>query len=248
MKMYEFLNKMALRRFDRIVAVSPEVQQQIVQAGVPRSTVSVIHNGIDFEGVTGERATARLEFGIQPEEKLLLRVGRLAVIKGNDVLLRTLTTLPRNCKLLFVGDGEDGDRLQRLCRELNLDGRVIFAGFRSDVSRLLAAADVFVISSLNEGLPMVLLEAMASQRPIISTDVGAIPEVITHKKSGLLVPPADAPALASAIAEVLSSPERAQKLAAEAYSYYQLHHSRAAMGERYLELYQTLLDRTASPS
>ena len=248
MKVYEFLNKVALRRFDRIVAVSPEVREQIVEAGIPRRAVSVIHNGIDFEEDAGERATVRLEFGLKPEEKLLLRVGRLAVIKGNDVLLRAFATLSHNCKLLFVGDGEDRERLETLCRELNLGNRVIFAGFRSDMSRLLAAADVFVISSLNEGLPMVLLEAMASRRPIVSTGVGAIPEVITHNKSGLLIPPADAAALASAIAEVLSSPERARELAAEAYAYYQRHHSRAAMGERYLELYQNLLDPTASPS
>ncbi len=248
MKLYELLDKAALRYFDRIVAVSPELQDEIMHAGIDKSAVSLIHNGMDFTaGGNDERERVRAEFGFSPDDKLLLRVGRLAPAKGNHVLLRALASLSAgNYKLVFAGDGEERAALEQLARELSLTGRVVFTGFRSDVDRLLAAADVFIISSLKEGLPMVLLEAMAAKRPIVTTAVGAIPQVIAHGRNGLLVEPGDAAALTSAIADVLASPQRGRELGEQAHAYYQQHHSRRAMGEKYLALYESVLRRRES--
>ena len=249
LKLYEFMDKAALHSFDKVVAVSPELEQEILSSGVASSKVSYIHNGMDFDQAgERDRIAIRSAFGLHDGEAMFLRVGRLAAAKGNDVLLDALSALHSDSpwKLVFAGDGEERERLEAHARAKHLEDRVVFAGFRTDIRSLLAAADLFVIPSLKEGLPMVLLEAMACRCPIVTTNVGAIPDVISDRKTGLLVPPNNAMALSAAIGELLSDPALGRSLSANAYQRYADSHSRNAMGDQYLALYESAM-RPSTP-
>jgi glycosyltransferase involved in cell wall biosynthesis len=138
----------------------------------------------------------------------LLFVGRLAAVKGVPVLFRALTQVARQCsevKLTLIGDGPERARLEAEAHSMGLGGMVHFAGYRSqiEVAEALAGADVLVLPSFAEGLPVVLMEAMAARLPVVATRIAGVPELVEHGISGLLVSPGDANALAEAIARLL---------------------------------------------
>ncbi len=114
--------------------------------------------------------------------------------------------------MLFAGDGELEGELRAEARELGLEEHVLFAGFRRDVPRLLAASDALILPSESECLPLVILEAMSARRPVIATDVGGISEAVDDGRTGLLVRPRDAEGLADALVAVLGDPERARSM------------------------------------
>ena len=130
--------------------------------------------------------------------------------------------------------------------ELAVEQQVIFAGYRSDIADLLAASDIFLLSSIKGGLPMVLLEAMASGLPVISTNVGAIPTVVTDGQEGSLVPPSDPAALSDAIIGLWHSPAQRKTMGDNAREKFRRQYSREAMGEKYLQLYQKLRSGTTA--
>ncbi len=168
------------------------------------------------------RRALREELGFGEEDVVLICVARFAPQKAHDVLLRAfhraLGELPEGpppLRLLLVGGDPFGDGLERnqaLARELELGTRCCFAGIRRDVPMLMAASDVFVMSSLWEGLGLVFLEAMATSLPVLSTRVSAIPEVVEEGVTGRLVPPADEEALARAMVELHADPEERERL------------------------------------
>jgi glycosyltransferase involved in cell wall biosynthesis len=141
------------------------------------------------------------------------------MLKGVDVLLRAAVRLDRNgveSTGYVIGNGEDARELDQLRRTLGVSDSVIFTGYRPDARSILGELDVFVIPSRHEGLPVALLEAMALEKPIVSTMVGGIPEVLEHERSALLVPPDDPDAMADAIARLLTDTELAMCLGREA--------------------------------
>ncbi|MDP6538774.1 MAG: glycosyltransferase family 4 protein [Planctomycetota bacterium] len=185
--------------------------------GVGEEGLRRIYYGIDpapffaaVERAEGRRDDLRSSLGFRPDDVLFVCVARFAPQKAHDVLLRAFAAacgapdaVPMG--LLLVGDDPFGDgrrRAEALAEELELGGRVRFAGIRRDVPDLLAASDAFVMSSLWEGLGLVFLEAMACGLPVLSTRVSAIPEVVVEGETGVLVPPGDAPALARELARL----------------------------------------------
>ena len=150
-----------------------------------------------------ERNLARSEFEFAPTDRVFICVARFAAQKAHDVLLKAFAEARQQnpaIKLLLVGDDPFGDGRQRaesLAAELELGQDVIFAGIRRDVPALIGLSDVFVMSSLWEGLGLVFLEAMAASRPVLASGVSAVPEVVVDGETGLLVPPADVSALAA---------------------------------------------------
>ncbi len=244
LRFYEWLDKKTLRLFDRIAVVSPQLEQSVKAAGIGDEKVRVVLNGTDIP-FSGERNGLREEFGIGEEQYLLVRIGRLDHLKGNDILLKAFADgfAGRDAMLLFVGEGERAHDLQRQAERLGVRKQVLFAGYRKDVARFLEASDLFVISSRSEGLPIVLLEAMAAGKPIVTTDVGAIGSVITNGYNGLLVPPQDATALARALRRVADDPLLAVRLAEGAEKSYRHNHTLEAMGRRYLEIYQECMEK-----
>jgi glycosyltransferase involved in cell wall biosynthesis len=247
--LYELVDKIALHGFDHVVLVSPQLVEETAAAGIPEDRRSLIENGVSQAPRPGPEAVEalRASLGIATDEKLILRVGRLDADKGNDTLLAALREVaPRHpVRLVIAGDGPDRLLLERLAGELGLAARVVFAGYRRDVPDLLAACDLFVISSPKEGLPMVLLEAMAARAPVVTTAVGAIPAVIVDGEHGLLVAPGDPRALATALEAALADPDRMARLAEAAFARFAERHSQRAMGEKYRALFTRLLEAEA---
>ena len=245
LRFYEWLDKRALRSFAHVVGVSPYLLETIRNSGVKREKSSIIENGVTLPSLSAATTSASLrrEFGFAPEAKIIVRVGRLDHLKGNDLLLKALAQLaPRHAAhLLFVGEGPEQPPLAQQAKDLGIHTHVTFAGFRDDVADILNAADLFVSPSLSEGLPMVLLEAMAARVPVVTTDVGAINTVIRPGENGWLIPPGNANALADALREALNAPEQGRAFAERAWQDYAANYSRAAMGAKYLQLYQNLL-------
>ena len=170
----------------------------------PERTV-VIHNAVDVAGAPRARH--------QPGRPTLISVGRLKAPKDTATLLRALAMLRADgFQALIVGDGPDRPALEELVRQLGLDGRVRLEGERHDVAELLAAADVFVLSSRSEGLPVSVLEAMAACLPVVASDVGGVSELVVDGETGVLVRPGDADELAGALDGLIGDADRRRLL------------------------------------
>jgi glycosyltransferase involved in cell wall biosynthesis len=249
LRLYEWLDKKVLRSFDHVAAVSPQLLEKLVRSGVESTQISVIRNGIAALDSNGGLEVAaeqlRREFGLSVESRMIVFIGRLAPEKRLDLLLDALAV---DClkdidfKLMLVGDGELRLPLELKARKLGIEDRVVFTGYRKDVPKLLKAADLFVLCSDDEGLPIVMLEAMSAKVPIISTAVGAIPEVIEDGVHGRLIPPNDAPALAIAIRDVFEDLDATGEMVNAAHRKFEDDHSQEAMGQQYLDLYMKLLE------
>ena len=208
----------------RTIVLSDHVGRFIAQHGrVAERRITRIYYGLDPSpfrlAATAEpvqHAALRESLGIGPSDVVFICVARFAPQKAHDVLLRAFAraravALERgSMKLLLVGDDPFGDgreKAEALARELKLANGVVFAGIRRDVPALMAASDVFVMSSLWEGLGLVFLEAMACGLPVLSTQVSAIPEVVVEEHTGVLVPPRDVGALSDAMVRLARDPE-----------------------------------------
>jgi glycosyltransferase involved in cell wall biosynthesis len=189
---------------------------------LPGEKIKVIHNGIDLNNwQTFNRWELRQKLGLERETFVILAVGRLVAWKGHSFLINALNTPPlkaeKNIKLLIAGDGPLKKQLTQLVAEQGLSAKITFLGYVTNVPELMAAADLFVLPSINEPFGLVLLEAMAAKLPIIATNDGGVPEIITHRQTGWLVPPQDATALAAAISRLKSDANLRATLAATAW-------------------------------
>ena len=240
LKALEYLDKRAVKRFDRVVAVSDEILSDLRASGTPEAKLSRIDNGISTPILdTHERSKIRAAWSVAPDEKLIVQIGRLAKSKRNALLLKAVADLPVDIavRVVLVGDGEERAALAEYAREIGIEGRVIFAGYRRDSPAIMAAADVLAITSNKEGLPIVLLEAMAVGCPIIATAVGAIPQVLSQE-SAWIIPVDDDVALVRALREALAERSEAMDRAAAAKTVFLSSFERDVMGRQYLELYR----------
>jgi len=246
-RIYTALDKFILRKMDQLVAVSKEVQEELCQT-ISKKNVPVIANGVNIQRFSSSRKkderSPRLP-GVNDSDIVLGAVGRLVPEKGFDLLLRAFSkVIPENpnVKLLIIGDGELRGELEVLSDDLRINGSVIFAGIQKDMPMMLAGLDIFILSSISEGLPMVILEAMAAQKPIISSKVGELEEVLEHEVSAILVPPGDVNALRSAIINLLSDSGKQVKLALAARKRVEARFSSHRMSEQYCVLFDQLIN------
>lgn len=233
----------AMRQSDHTVMVSRATQRQFAtELGVDESLFTVVPNGVP--PADGDAARVRAEFGIDEQDCVLLAVGTLERHKGHQVLLEALASLVSAglgtpWKLIIAG-GRGGDQHQSMLDyigEKGLGERVRIVLNRSDIADLLALADVFVMPSLWEGLPMALLEAMVARKAIVASAIAGIPEAIVHGREGLLVPPGEAAALADALCLLLADPVRRAALGEAAAARAKRDFTVAVMAERYQALY-----------
>lgn len=192
----------------RVAAISTSVAQSLKDGGVPPAMVEVIHDAVDPRRFQPHRArdALRAELGVGHEQLVVLSVAALIPRKGLDVLLDAVDLLAAQRLrpvVWLAGEGPEHVRLAQRAEELGLLEQVRFLGRRHDVPDLLAAGDVFVIASRREGMGVAALEAMAAGKPVIASAVGGLTDVVVHERTGLLVPPGDARALAAAISRML---------------------------------------------
>ncbi len=234
----------AARHADFLVTVSHELKEYFVrELRVPTKAVRVIPNGVDTSVFHPADGGSRGSSGAagRPAGGRLISVGRLVEAKDYPSLFSALALLRsagRAVDLLLVGDGELREVLAREAAGRGLSDCVAFCGSRTDVPELLRAADVFVLSSRREGLPIVVLEAMASGLPVAATRVGAISEVVRDGEDGLLVPPGDPPALAAALARLLDDGELRARLSRHARNSVLEGFALDQVVRRYEELYE----------
>jgi glycosyltransferase involved in cell wall biosynthesis len=244
---YNFLDRRALQHFDAVSAVSQTVVDKLLSWGVRRERLSIIPNGIDLDRFD-VRLLPRERAGNKRNEQVVGIVARLDLQKGFAYLLKAVRTLRASfpeVRLLVVGEGPDRGKIEELVAELGLNGVVTLAGQQADMPAIYASIDVFVLPSLNEGLPMTILEAMAASKPIIATRVGAVPSVIIDGETGWLVEPRDEVGLTQAMGKLLSERDLRQRLAQRARAHVEQNYTAAAMAQRYRDLYQSVLKRRA---
>ena len=211
-------DRLVSRLVDRVIAVSEAARAFLISGkGYDPRKIVVVPNGRDlsvFRPGAGGQAV-RKELGIDRATPLVGVIGRLEEQKGHVYILEAwpsvLAEFP-DARLLLVGDGSLRGALDRRAQELGIAGSVLFAGFRSDVPRVLDALDVLALPSLYEGMPLTAIEASAMAKPVVATAVDGTPEVVREGRTGRLVPPRDVVALSRALRSVLRDPAAAQRM------------------------------------
>jgi len=239
------------------VIVQGEGLRQSRTARNPRlcDKTCVLHSAVDTDKLVPDaydatdRVRMRAELGVPADGILIGAVGNLNRFKGYTYFLQAAAKIRERVdrvRFLIVGRRLDTDvayseHLLQQTAALGLQENVIFAGFRDDVPRVLAALDVFVLSSVLESCPLALLEAMAMKTPVVATDVGAVSEMVEHGRTGFVVPPADAEALAEAVLTVLARPkEQVRDLVDEARKTVERRFSLVTIAKQQLQVYQSL--------
>jgi glycosyltransferase involved in cell wall biosynthesis/protein-tyrosine-phosphatase len=247
---YDALDRLVLRCCaDRVVAVSTRMAESLARSWMWPSAVTTIHNGVDLLAVRATRSSAevRRAFGIAPDDLVIGTAGRLSPVKGHVYLVRAarliLDIKPR-ARFLFLGAGPLHDELSAATAALGLSAACSFidpvTDVRAGIYDLMAAMDVFVLPSLDEGVPMALLEAMALGRPAVAAAVGGVPEIITHRVTGLLVKPRDDRAIADACLALAFDRHWARLLAASGREVVETKFSQQKSGSALINLYREL--------
>jgi sugar transferase (PEP-CTERM/EpsH1 system associated) len=244
----KLFNRLLPDKRDRFVAVGESVRQALIHnEGLPPRRVEIVYNGVDlsaFDSGATDRDEVRRELGIAGDTFLVLQVARLDTIKDHATALRAIAgALPRNpaIRLMIVGDGPERESIARAITEQGLGDSVTMLGMRNDVQRLLAAADAFLLTSVSEGIPVTIIEAMAARIPVVSTAVGGVPELIESEVSGLLAPSGDAPRLADALIRLAADRALRERLCHTARQRTETQFSEHQMIDKYAALYDAML-------
>jgi glycosyltransferase involved in cell wall biosynthesis len=239
--LYGRADRFVLRNFAAIAAVSVAVKQRLLKARVRENRIHIVRNGIDlrpFDGAFSSRGSAA-----HPEHPPTVGlVGRLGHEKGVDIFLRAAALVLKDypsAKFVVAGDGPDLEKLHLLIDELNLRENVTMLGRRNDMPSVYASLDILVSSSRLEGLPMTILEGMASGLPLVATPVGDVPTVVLDGHTGLLAPLEDVESLAAGIIKLLHDPSLRERLGAAARKLIEDEFSAARMTNDYLRVYES---------
>lgn len=229
---------------DRVVGCSEALTKDLIRHGLNPRKAMTIHNGIPYgapEPDPGLRAEVRAELGVPEHAPVIMFVARFAADKGiEDLLIAMVEVLRRrpDTRLVLAGDGPLLPVCRAQARTLGIEDAVHFLGFRHDVHRLLAAADVFTLPSLDEGLPLSVAEAMASGLPVVATPVGGVPEIVLDNITGFLVEPKTPSHLRDALLKLLADPVLARRMGQAGRIHVAAHFTLDQMVTRFEALYQ----------
>ena len=239
------------RFVDRFIAVSEANARYLVETkGLPAGKITVIQNGCDIRRFDPDRPPPpglRDRLGIDPSDPVVLVLGRLAPQKGHRVLLDALPAILRHfprTRIVCVGEGELKRDLESHARRLGVGGAVYFAGYQVDVPAWLALADLTVLPSFYEGLPLAAVESIATGRPVVATEVDGTSEVVVDGQTGLLVPPGDPGSLGVAVCRLLSDPAERGRLGRAGRARAVSHFDQAQQIGRTQELYLAAHERS----
>jgi glycosyltransferase involved in cell wall biosynthesis len=236
-----------LDRVDAVIAISRQIEQSLIAGGVMASRVRTLYSGIDMsqKQPAYDDVAVRQKIGIPSEAILLGTVANLFSRKGYEVMLRAipaiLCALPKVHYVIVGSDDHNyAERLKQLAQELKIDDRVHIVGFQDSVQPFLAAFDLYVHPALMEGFGIAVVEAMAAGKAVVATTTGGLPEVVAQGETGLLVPPGDAEALATAVVTLLKDRARREQMGrcgkARAQERFSLEASVAQVEELYDEI------------
>lgn len=232
---------------DHVVACSEAVRKwTLSRENLKPQKIVTLYNGVNLEEfVPGAgRDEIRREFGISGSVPLVGTVANFSPKKGYKYLIETAQKILESrpdCRFLFVGGGPLEVAMQAEAARLVKNKNIVFAGSRRDIPRLLAGMDIFAFASLWEGLPNVVLEAMAMARPVVTTPAGGVPEIVLDGENGRLVPFRDSQAMANTILELLNHPEKAAALGSAAREKIEAGFTLERMVACYHKFYQSLL-------
>ena len=244
------INRALSRMPGLMFAVSEDLRSHMVREGFAANRLQVIHNGIDpgRPPSDADRRHARGLLGVAPDQITIGTVGRLDPVKDLGTLIEAFATLRKSAAhsdttLVVVGDGSERAQLEAKVSGLGLHGSVVFTGYRRDVQRLLPAFDLYVNSSIHEGVSLTILEAMAAVVPVVATRAGGNVEVVVDGETGRLTPPRNAQALADAMLDIISSPATRQAMGAAGRARVEQHFTLDRMVREYHEAYASVAPR-----
>lgn len=249
---YCFFDRLSERYVDRFLVVSEALRKIMIDGHkVTPDKVIRVYNGIELNEYcpnASDRSSRHIrnEYGIGATDVLIGAIGRLVWQKGFEYLIRSLPEIAKthpDIKVIFVGDGPFRGNLEKLRRQLGIEDKAIFTGYRSDIKGILSAIDIKVIPSLAEGFPMVTLEAMAMEKPIVATCIDGITEQITDGVEGILVPPRDPIALAAAINAIIENKDLARSLGSAARKRVEREFTVEKMIDETEKVYRSLLNQ-----
>jgi glycosyltransferase involved in cell wall biosynthesis len=243
--LYGVIDRRLLRHYAAVVSVSDDVTHRLLHSGVAPHRIHFIRNGIDLRPFTNATPSLR---HLAPNGLLIGWVGRLTHDKGPDVYLRAIAQvrpLFPTARYLLVGEGPYRPEVERLIADLALDDVVHLLGQRQEMPAVYSSCDLMVSSSRQEGLPMAILEGMASGLPWIATPVGAVPLAIRDGDNGLLVPPDNAEVLANTMLRLMKASEERSKMGSAARQITESDFSAERMAADYLRVYSKAYSRDA---
>jgi len=249
---YRMLEKQLIRRSDRVIVVSREVRRHLSKLGISKAKFSVIKVGVDLRTFCKDEEFGHIDHSIIKKTNhdciIVGFVGRLVPVKNLESLIKAFASaqrfLVKEAKLVIIGDGPMRACLEEEAKKLGIDGNIAFLGVRSDIHRLLRKIDVFVMPSIIEGCPTSLLEAMASGKAIIVSDLPSIRELVRHNEEAILVDPHNVEQLKQAILLLCNNPDLMNRLGHKARERVKLYDINKVYGE-ILKLYEELVRRKA---
>lgn len=233
--------------FSKVVGVSEPIKQVLITKGVPERLVDVVPNGVDINVMDNRLVTRekiRTSLDIADDTFVLINSGRLTKQKAQSIIVDAAKILREkniNFLVLIVGEGELQAPLANQISKLGLEHNIKMLGFCSNIDEMLVAADCFVMPSIDEGMPMSLLEAVAAEVPVVSTHVGDIEKLIQHQESGIVIPLNDANALADAVIELKEHPDLATRFSKNAKQKMQAIYSSETMAKAYSAIYSAIV-------
>lgn len=244
--LYYRIDQLCLPRYEKVICVSDDLFEACRACGVPERNCVLLENGIDAEEYTRRHTTqeARKRLGLPTDGLLVGGVGRLSAEKGFDLLIRALPALLArglDARLVVVGEGDERPKLEQLAASLGVRDRVLLPGWQDDVRGHFEAMDVFALSSHREGLPNVLLEAMALEAPVVATRVNGVPRLVQDGRNGLLVEPGDQEGLTRALLGLLTNEALRSLLRTAARKTVETRYSFRTRMEKLARLYDAML-------
>lgn len=217
MKFYTWLNLVSLKKYHKIIAVSQATKKVMIDSGIDEKKIVVVYNAIDVDIWKRDKvlSTFRDELHIPATSKVIGVVGRLRYEKDISTTLavaQKVIQVRPDTYFVLVGDGPDREEAEKTVKQLGLEENILFVGFRKDALNIYAALDMFVSTSLTEGTPNTVLEAMAMEVPVVHTIVGGVPEMIEDGYNGILCRVGDVDGIAEATLSVLNDEEKAALL------------------------------------
>jgi L-malate glycosyltransferase len=242
------LSRWKYRQVDCFICASDAIRQMILRDGVAKARAVTVHEGIDLARVeAAPPAGIHEELWLPRHAPLIGNVAALVPHKGQRHLVDAAAEIVRqepDARFIIAGEGELRETLERQIKHHDLEKHVLLAGFRPDVLSLHKAFDVFVMSSVTEGLGTSLLAAMACGKPVVATSVGGMPEVVVHGETGLLVPPRDHLAMAEAILRLLKDRPLRERMGAAGLARVRAHFTSEIMVRNTVRVYERILRGT----